>query len=86
MMTTFADSLNIAAVSHTWVTGDPQRPFEPHQELDGVEFENWDDDRLVNNEPWPPYDFYTPGDHDGCLCDTEITFASAAEASAESAA
>jgi hypothetical protein len=45
------------------------RPFEPHVDLDGVEFENFDDPVLSNDEGWPPFAFYMPGDHDGCLCD-----------------
>lgn len=45
------------------------RPFEPHLDLDGVTFTNFDDDVLANDEGWPPFEFYMPGDHDGCLCD-----------------
>jgi hypothetical protein len=45
------------------------RPFEPHLELDGVQFENFDDPALANGEGWPEFAFFMPGDHDGCLCD-----------------
>lgn len=45
------------------------RPFEPHVDLDGTEFATFDDPALANDEGWPPFAFYMPGDHDGCLCD-----------------
>lgn len=54
-----------------WIYGDPSSrsvPFEPHEELDFVTFSTWDADVLTNNEPWPPVDFYYPGDHDTCQC------------------
>lgn len=56
---------------YEWVYGayPRTREFEPHAELDGVQFENFDDPVLANNEGWPEYEFYTPGDHDGCQCD-----------------
>jgi hypothetical protein len=64
----------------TWVYGDPSArstPFEPHEALDGVEFERWDDEVLANTEAWPDAEFYAPGDHYGCLCDFEVRFAEA---------
>jgi len=39
--------------------------------LDGTEFDNFDDPRLTNGSPFPPYDYYFPGDHTGCICDFE---------------
>lgn len=51
-----------------WTTGGPTRPFEPHQELDGTVFDEWDDPRLANSEGWPPGDYFEPGDHPGCVC------------------
>jgi len=80
MTTIFSESLGIEAVSRTWVYGDAvrSREFQPHNELDGLEFSDWDDPRLANDEDWPPVDYYIPGDHDGCMCDVEITFAEAA--------
>lgn len=43
------------------------RPFEPHLELDGVTFQNFDDDVLANTEGFPDGDYFMPGDHDGSL-------------------
>lgn len=51
-----------------WVHGDPPRPFEPHEALDGVVFQGWEDPVLANAEGWPAVEFYRPGDHDGCTC------------------
>jgi hypothetical protein len=51
-----------------WVHGDPDRPFEPHEALDGTEFDGFDDETLANNEPWPDFTSFFPGDHDGCTC------------------
>lgn len=54
-----------------WDYGDFPRTngFEPHADLDGVEFDNFDDDALANNESWPDVAYFMPGDHDGCVCD-----------------
>jgi hypothetical protein len=65
-----------------WIYGDPSartRPFEPHYELDGKEFSSWDADVLYNPEPFPPADFFAPGDHDGCLCDFEVVLVATGE-------
>jgi hypothetical protein len=70
------------------VYGDPSArsaPFEPHEALDGVDFETWDDPVLANEEGWPDTDFYAPGDHFGCLCDFEVRFAEAEPPTAEEA-
>jgi hypothetical protein len=48
-----------------------QRPFEPHMRLDGTEFGNFDDSQLINGSGFPPYGYYFPGDHSGCICDFE---------------
>jgi len=45
------------------------RPFEPHEELDGAQFENFDDPVLSNREGDWPGPYYLPGDHFGCQCD-----------------
>lgn len=52
-----------------WEAGAPTHPFEPHQDLDGVEFSSWDDERLA----WDPSEFpfvsvLSPQDHPGCQC------------------
>jgi hypothetical protein len=56
-----------------WVYGDFPRsnPFPPHEDLDGVEFDNFDDEELANAEGWPNVNYFMPGDHDGCVCDFE---------------
>jgi len=62
-------------VGWRWDYGDPSartQPFEPHENLDGVEFTTWDDPLLANSEGWPDVDYYQPQDHDGCLCAVEI--------------
>lgn len=66
----FADK-QVLVAGYEWVYGayPRERPFEPHAALDGLQFENFDDQRLRNFESWPPNEFYLPGDHDGCQCD-----------------
>jgi hypothetical protein len=57
---------------YIWVYGEEssrQSPFEPHVDLDLLEFAQWDDEALVNNKDWPATDFYFPGDHQYCQCD-----------------
>lgn len=57
-----------------WVYGDPSSrttPFDSHVELDGVEFQGWEDDVLLNPSDWPPVTFLRPGDHMWCQCDFE---------------
>lgn len=66
---------------YAWVYGPALRktPFLPHQELDGVTFQNFDDDVLANTSGWPEVDFYFPGDHGGCVCDFEPIIIPASE-------
>lgn len=54
---------------YTWVHGPAINSFLPHEDLDGVEFESFDDSVLENNESWPDNDYFLPGDHIGCTCD-----------------
>lgn len=58
---------------YRWVYGPAlrARPFQPHADLDGVVFENFDDAVLANDTGWPPLAYYFPGDHPGCICDFE---------------
>jgi 2'-5' RNA ligase len=55
----------------TWQVGDPLRPFEPHQALDGVSWDTVDYPPELAADPgeWPYVDVYEPGDHDGCQCE-----------------
>lgn len=45
------------------------RPFEPHAALDGVQFETFEDDVLLNTFSFPADTYFMPGDHAGCKCD-----------------
>lgn len=56
--------------SWEWLTGDPARPFEPHQALDGVRFLDWQDPVLsvTDDAAWLGTSHLYPGDHDGCAC------------------
>jgi hypothetical protein len=69
--------------AYRWVYGPAfrQRPFVPHMNLDGQVFRNFDDPVLANGSGWPPYSFYMPGDHAGCICDFEPIIVPAAELS-----
>lgn len=53
-----------------WQTGRPSQPFPPHQELDGLVFEAWDDPVLANFGTFPSHPFFFPSDHTGCVCQT----------------
>lgn len=59
--------------AYRWVYGAVfrARPFEPHQDLDGVTFTNFDDEVLLNPDSFPPVSHFIPGDHDGCVCTCE---------------
>lgn len=63
----------VSTEGYRWVYGPAHRsrPFEPHVELDGAEFVNFDDDVLSNTSGFPDSAFYMPGDHSGCVCDVE---------------
>ena len=53
--------------SYTWVHGFALKPFPPHEALDGVEFQNFDDDVLMNPDSFPAVEAFLPGDHQGCF-------------------
>jgi hypothetical protein len=66
----FGDS-GVYVKSREWVYGPAIRTeFQGHGDLDGVEFNSWDDEQLAVNEEdsWLGVPFYHPGDHTGCLC------------------
>lgn len=52
-----------------WRLGSPARPFDPHVDLAGTTFTDFEDARLANDDGWPPFATFFPGDHDGCQCD-----------------
>lgn len=61
--------------SYIWVygEGDRTREFGPHRDLDGVQFNDWQDPVLAVTDEgaWLDVDFYSPGDHSYCQCDFE---------------
>lgn len=59
----------VSAEGFLWVVGEPERPFEPHQALDGVSFTSWEDEALAADEDWVGVTYYAPQDHEGCQCD-----------------
>lgn len=54
-----------------WGGGGPTGAYPPHEDLDGFEFQNWDDPGLAVTGDWDPSGtgFETVGSHDGCSCD-----------------
>ena len=56
--------------AYVWDYGSGARkyPFAPHEALNGQSFDNFDDDILASEGEFG-FDYYMPGDHDGCLCD-----------------
>lgn len=78
--------LNVVASGWTWAVGFPSVPFEPHQRLDGVEFQAWDGDELSNGAPFPRTSHYFPGDHRGCQCQTYATLVQTASTLPQEAA
>lgn len=74
---TVLGSAGIQVVGYRWVYGDEIRePFEPHLDLDGLEFSDWTDTALTNSGSFPNTPFYFPGDHNGCGCLVEHIFSS----------
>lgn len=50
--------------------GEPLRPFDAHEQLDGLITTDRDGDpNLFNGDSWPPFDLFAPGDHEGCTCE-----------------
>jgi hypothetical protein len=72
----------LEVASYTWQHGFTPNPFQPHEDLDGVEFGSWTDEVLQNDGDFPDVDYFMPGDHDGCSCDYFVNWASP-EAEAE---
>jgi hypothetical protein len=66
----------------TWDYGPATRnSFEPHLELDGLAFANWEDPALEvqPGDEWLDTPHYFPGDHGGCLCTVVSTYELAQE-------
>jgi hypothetical protein len=64
------DQADLEVTGYVWVTGAPQRPFEPHQDLGGTEISGRADDQLSADPGDFPFVYsYWPDDHPGCQCD-----------------
>lgn len=60
-----------ATTTYVWQVGDPARPFEPHQNLAGLDATNETYFIVFAKDPgeWPEGNTYwLPGDHVGCQC------------------
>lgn len=68
-------------VSYTWVHGGALHPFEPHEDLDDVEFTSWDDPVLANDGDFPDTNFFFCGDHAGDSCDFVQTWSLSSQGS-----
>lgn len=70
------DYLNEADVNTNqkiWLYGweeQPRRTFNGHLQMDGLVFEDWDDNGLIiaPQDRWLRRNYYQPGDHWGCAC------------------
>lgn len=56
-----------------WLYGweeQPRRTFNGHLQMDGLVFEEWDDNGLIISpqDRWLRRNYYAPGDHWGCAC------------------
>lgn len=75
----FAGGATVEGFEWVYGPGSRRNEFEPHLELDGVEFENFDSDVLSNDDSFPETAFYMPGDHGGCQCDVSPIIMSATD-------
>jgi hypothetical protein len=69
-ITELLEGSGLEVAQYEWEHGSMTiHPFEPHLDLDGVQFESFEDPRLANATDWPGNAFFLPGDHEGCGCD-----------------
>jgi hypothetical protein len=64
-------------VEYTWTVGEPERPFEPHQQLEGMTGTNDTFWIVFAKDPGEfPEGFgaWFPGDHAGCQCSIEAEY------------
>jgi hypothetical protein len=59
----------LGMTGYTWDHGMTLKAFEPHLDLDGVDFATFDDPALANDGDFPDNAYFLPGDHSGCSCD-----------------
>lgn len=84
--TTIENLLTTSGAEQTgyeWSHGPALKPFEPHEALDGVDFESFESDVLANSEGFPANAFFFPGDHQGCVCDFVPMYTPSEEGQAE---
>lgn len=68
---TLGADLGATTTTWTWIHGAPAHPFPPHEDLDGMRFDDDDttDTRRTNtSDTWIGSSQYTIGDHPGCSC------------------
>jgi hypothetical protein len=63
----------ISSDQKIWLYGweeQPRRTFNGHLQMDGLVFEQWDDNGLIiaPQDRWLRRNYYAPGDHWGCAC------------------
>jgi hypothetical protein len=64
-------SIRVETERYKWVYGmAPRRTFEPHLRLDGVTFDDSEDEKLRQgtDASWVGGEFFYIGDHPGCQC------------------
>lgn len=64
------DTVGPLILKRTWRHGEPLRPFDPHERLDGESWIDAEHGGILTADPsaWPYVEEYEPGDHDGCTC------------------
>lgn len=65
--------LGLRVAADVWVYGDEggrTNNFGPHMDLDGITYDSATDERLGNSYGFPDTEYFYPGDHDGCQCDS----------------
>ena len=75
-----------STANYEWQHGSTARPFEPHVDLDGVQFDAWDSPLLANPGDWPRHTQLFPLDHDGCTCQVIPLWVGAGDVDAAEAA
>lgn len=73
IMRDWLSSNGIESDKKIWLYGyedEPRRTFNGHLQMDGLVFENWDDEGLeiAPQDAWLRRTHYQPGDHRGCAC------------------
>jgi hypothetical protein len=69
IISTYLEANGATIEEYEWVHGATDNAFPPHEDLDGVIFQNFDDDVLAVRDGFPDVPFEHPGDHPGCGCD-----------------